>query len=191
MTSLRMGLSSEKMTRKGEHRKAGDIRAAKPGPRAQAASKHETGAHHPDPHGRHEPHGDLKFVLHIRCVGRQENKQSARGNAETETTGHAGQRLRQPVPRRRTALFRRPHCVHDQRVTREASPTRTRSSNTPINGHAVMHAMAAVNTIASEVAGCCPLAPITNAAMLKIAASVLKSRGRNGARSQRWPGAAR
>ena len=51
--------------------------------------------------------------------------------------------------------------------------------------------MAAVNTMASEVAGCSPLAPITNAARLEIAASVLKSLDGNGARSQRWPGAAR
>jgi hypothetical protein len=51
--------------------------------------------------------------------------------------------------------------------------------------------MAAVNTMASEVAGCSLLAPTTTPRMLDVAAIVLKSRGANGARSQRWPGAAR
>lgn len=81
------------MTCKGEQRKAREIGAAKPGPRAQAASEHETDAHYADPYRRHKPHRDLEFVLYIECAGREAGKQSARGYAETETAGHARQRL--------------------------------------------------------------------------------------------------
>ncbi len=51
--------------------------------------------------------------------------------------------------------------------------------------------MAAVNTTASDVAGFSPPAPITIAAHMNTAESVLQSRGASGALSQRCPGAAR
>src|SRR5258708_3713132 len=146
MTSLRMGLSSEKMTGEREQREAERIRAAKPGPCAPATPEHEAAAHHADPDGRHEPHRDLKLVLFIKRAWRQIRKQSARGNAQPKAADHARKRLPKPIAGQRLVRFHRPYCL---RCHREAPSNRARSNSTPINGQAVRHAIAAVNTMAS------------------------------------------